>query len=330
MNRRQFIASTAAAAGSAITTANSMQAGFPPLPWIVADSPETLFSRSIAQIESICDELCGWGVDSISFLTLSLHSPRGDMPTSMMQVSPFTSPAIPSSGINWEDGYILHRLNLIYEYFDFPWIKVFEKEHRDSGLFNFSTWGADVNQIAYLDYVKHLIGGRPAVVTYEECEASSGWVTGFLAHMKAGSPNILTALHNYPGKEEQLWGPQVSNPNLDILEMQISNPANAHNVVRAWRARTNKAIAVMEAGPSNKGIEPDGTRDSNMPRWWIDEPKGEGAEIFGTYSGYQNMVNGVSQTDQTLMSWSGWRQWFETLSAKLPQPNAADEWANYE
>ena len=295
-------------------------ASLPPLPWVVFDSPERSFALSKSEQEALLGQLRAAGVDFLSTLPTSLPRPYGDCPPNAPAVSLFQQVNSPGSGIDDAKRKALRSfLELGRSAGVLFWVKVFEFEHDEGGLWRDSYWGEDQSRLHYVDAIIEALefdneGRRdpiPAVLSWEECPRSSSYVRDFLAYAKR--PWLRTAIHNRNGTPDdyQIQRELLDDPNLDIIELQVSNPADTHNVARWFRERTDKLIIPTEAGPGNIGIAPDYARDERMVRWWVDEPR-QYTNGLGIYVGYQ-----WPQNDLYLVDVSPWAGFLNEVTTKL-------------
>lgn len=286
---------------------------------IMADTPETLLRLPLADVDRFAEEASWMAVDSVAFLTLSLHGPRGDMPSGFPQVSPFVTDHLPGSGISQAKiDAMRSKVATLRARGIVPHAKVHEEEH-DENVFDFGGSPlANPQLINYWTAVDYVLGDGVAIVDFEECQLPSSWVNEFISWWSA-RPGRVVGIHNHPSFEAGLFDPQAGNPNLGFFMLQISDTNVAHNRVTFWKSKIEAAggsarVVALEPGPFMTGIPPDEKRSAadhaRLLRQWGSELFDAGADGVGMYCGYTF----VGASDSTSTSLLTHRVWFEDLS----------------
>ncbi len=263
-------------------------------PLLIQNSPENLGAMTHEELTAYLSDCVAMGVGAVTTMPTSLRAPYGDAPNAASELSLWRVPADPSSGIDpvkvarWEAHCdAIDRWGL--------WRHVPVLEIESAALFPRPPQ-QDPALAAYLKAVVGGLRGRRAILDFEECPKDATWVALLLAYLREVAPNCLTALHNPTGSgprgnyEEDLFGSQVNNPNLDCLMLQVGDPWRAADRVAYWKGRLAAAghdalVIVAEPGPAGVGIAPDALRDPRMTDWWVRFPKHSGADGFGIYFG---------------------------------------------
>ncbi len=255
-------------------------------PLLIQNSPENLGAMTHEELTAYLSDCVAMGVGAVTTMPTSLRAPYGDAPNAASELSLWRVPADPSSGIDSAkaERWAAH-LETIYGWGLVPHVPLLEMESQ--GL----PFTAELKR-TYAKAVTAPLAGRPAILDVEECNWDATTVSLWLAMLREISPNSTLALHNpnWAPLEEGLFGPQMGNPNLDCLMLQVGDPWRAADRVAYWRGRLAAAghdalVIVAEPGPAGVGIAPDALRDPRMIDWWVRFPKHAGADGFGVYFG---------------------------------------------
>jgi CubicO group peptidase (beta-lactamase class C family) len=117
-------------------------------------------------------------------------------------------------------------------------------------------------------YYRELVarfGHHPALVWNlgEENRNSDAARRAFAAHLRALDPyDHPLALHTYPSQHDQVYGPLLGFPALEVASLQVGKPRAVHATTLEWLERSARAgrpwvVALDEIGPAEHGVVPD-------------------------------------------------------------------------